>query len=74
MYLYQILILIKGSIVVGALVKDLIRKRTSVRTFNWKPILAEDKQRLEKFPKASDGAFGIPIEFRFLNAKKQMLR
>lgn len=54
-------------------VKDVIRKRKSVRTFNGEALRSEDRQKLEDFLKTLDNPFNIPIEFRFLDAKKYAL-
>ena len=54
-------------------VKDIIRRRKSVRTFNGKTLRKEDRQELEKYLQTLDNPFGIPIEFRFLNAKEHGL-
>ena len=54
-------------------IKDTIRKRKSVRTFNGKSLLPEDKQKLEEYLKDLDNPFDVPIEFRFLNAKEHNL-
>lgn len=54
-------------------VKDIIRERKSVRTFNGKPLLDEDRQKLEGFLKALENPFGVPVDFRFLDAKEHSL-
>lgn len=54
-------------------VKDIIRKRKSVRTFSGEPLRTEDKQKLAEFLKALDNPFGVPVEFRFLDAKEHAL-
>ena len=54
-------------------VKDIIRKRRSVRTFDERPINKEDMQKLGEAFKKSDNPFEIPVEFRFLDAKKHSL-
>ena len=54
-------------------IKDVIRKRKSVRTFDGKSLLPEDKQKLEEYVKTLDNPFDVPIEFRFLNAKEHDL-
>lgn len=54
-------------------VKEIIRKRKSVRTFNGKVLDAEDKQKLEEYLKKVDNPFGVPVEFRFLDAKEHGL-
>ena len=54
-------------------IKDVIRKRKSVRTFDGKSLLPEDRQKLEEYVKTLDNPFDVPIEFRFLNAKEHDL-
>lgn len=54
-------------------VKDIIRKRKSVRTFSGEALRTEDKQKLDEFLNALDNPFGISVEFRFLDAKKHNL-
>ena len=54
-------------------IKDIIRKRKSVRTYNGEPLRSEDRQKLEEYLTALDNPFGIPVEFRFLNAKEHGL-
>lgn len=51
-------------------VKDIIRRRKSVRTFSGESLRSEDRQKLDGFLKTVDNPFGIPIEFRVLDAKK----
>lgn len=54
-------------------VKEAIRKRKSVRTFNGETLRSEDRQKLEDFLKTLDNPFNIPVEFRFLDAKEYAL-
>lgn len=54
-------------------VKDIIRRRKSVRTFSGETLRTEDKQKLDEFLKALDNPFGIPVEFRFLNTKEHAI-
>lgn len=54
-------------------VKDTIRRRKSVRTFDGKPLQKEDRQKLENYLRKLDNPFHIPIKFRFLDAKKYNL-
>lgn len=54
-------------------VKDLIRRRKSVRTFSGETLRSEDRQKLDEFLKTLDNPFGIPVEFRFLDAKEHGL-
>lgn len=54
-------------------VKDLIAKRRSVRTYSGKPLQCEDRQKLEESLKDTDNPFGIPVEFKLLDAKEHDL-
>ena len=54
-------------------VKDIIRRRKSVRTFNGEALRTEDRQKIEDFLKTLENPFGVPVEFRFLNAKTHKL-
>ena len=51
----------------------LIRERKSVRTFDGKPVSAEDRERLEQYLPAITNPFGIPVRFVLLDAKKHGL-
>ncbi len=51
-------------------VKDLIQRRKSVRTFNGAALRKEDRQKLEQYLETLDNPFGVPVEFRFLDAKE----
>lgn len=51
-------------------IKDIIRRRKSVRTYNGEALCAEDKRRLEESLATLDNPFNIPVEFRFLDAKE----
>lgn len=54
-------------------VKDLIKRRKSVRTFNGAALRKEDREKLEQYLKTLDNPFGVPVEFRFLDAKEYEL-
>ena len=54
-------------------IKDIIRKRKSVRTYDGRPLSDEDKKKLTDYMKESDNPFGIPVEFRILDAKAHKL-
>ena len=54
-------------------VKDIIRRRRSVRAFSGEALRYEDRQKLDEFLKTLDNPFGIPVEFRFLEAKEHGL-
>ena len=48
---------------------EIIRGRKSVRTFDGRPLSADDRQRLERYAQAISNPFGIPVRFVFLDAK-----
>lgn len=54
-------------------VMEAIRRRRSVRTYNGKPITAQDRQKLEDFIAKLKNPFDVPIEYRFLDAKRDGL-
>ncbi|MDE7267009.1 MAG: nitroreductase [Lachnospiraceae bacterium] len=54
-------------------VKDIIRRRKSVRTFNGEALRKEDRQKLEQYLETLDNPFNVPVEFRFLDAKEYEL-
>ena len=54
-------------------IKDIIRKRRSVRTFDERPLSVEDKEKLTGYLKECDNPFGVSVEFRFLDAKEHEL-
>ena len=54
-------------------IKDVIKNRRSVRTFDGDPLSVEDRQKLDEYLKTLDNPFGIAVEFRFLNAKEHNL-
>ncbi len=48
---------------------EIIRGRKSVRTFDGKPVSAEDRERLEKYLPTITNPFGVPVRFVLLDAK-----
>lgn len=54
-------------------IKDIIRKRKSVRTFDGNSLSYEHKQKLTEYLKEQDNPFGIPVKFCFLDAKEHKL-
>lgn len=52
-------------------VKNIICNRKSVRTYNKIPLQTEDRKKLEEYMKSLQNPFGIPVEFRILDAKKE---
>ena len=55
------------------MVTDLIRQRKSVRTYDGKPLSAEDRSALENYASSLTNPFGVPITFRLLDAKEHGL-
>ncbi len=54
-------------------IKELVMRRKSVRSFNGTPLRAEDRERLEAFLPGVGNPFGLPIEFRLMEAKEHGL-
>ena len=54
-------------------IKELIKQRRSVRTFNGEPLHAEDLKKIEAYIARTDNPFGVAVEFRILDAKEQGL-
>ena len=52
---------------------ELIRSRKSVRTFEERPISAEDRDRLADYKDTISNPFGIPVRFVLLDAKENGL-
>lgn len=52
---------------------DTIKNRRSVRTFKKEPLSKEHSKKLSEFFKKPTNPFGIPVEFRFLDAKEYKL-
>lgn len=53
--------------------KELIKQRKSVRTFDGRPLSAEDRKCLEQYVGELSNPFGINVEFRLLDAKENNL-
>ena len=51
----------------------IVRSRRSVRTFDGRDIDTDDRNKLSLFIKKIENPYGIPIEFKFLDGKKQNL-
>ncbi len=47
--------------------------RKSVRTFDGKPVSAEDRERLERYIRSIGNPFGVPVRFVLLDAKEHGL-
>ena len=54
-------------------ITKLIRGRRSIRTFDGNEIKMDDINKLSSFMEKIENPYGIPIEFKFLNGKKQAL-
>ena len=54
-------------------VKEIIKARQSVRTFDGKGISEQDRQKLESYAQSVHNPFGVEVNFKFLNAKKHNL-
>lgn len=54
-------------------IKELIRSRRSVRTFDGREVSEEDLQKLSSFMAKIENPYGIPVEFKLLDAKKEGL-
>lgn len=54
-------------------VDALVRGRRSVRTFEEKPVSQQDLDKLCAFMAKIDNPYGLPVEFKLLDAKKQNL-
>ena len=52
------------------MISDLIRQRKSVRTFDGKPLSAEDRSALEAYTASPTNPFSVPITFRLLDVKE----
>ncbi|MBQ6232096.1 MAG: nitroreductase family protein [Clostridia bacterium] len=50
-----------------------IRGRKSVRTFDGKPVSAEDREKLERYIGTITNPFGVPVRFVLLDAKEHGL-
>lgn len=54
-------------------IAELIRNRRSVRTFDGSKVSEEDLEKLTAFMEKIENPFGIPVQFKLLNAKEQKL-
>lgn len=54
-------------------IERLIRERRSVRTFDKRPIDADTRKQLIEFAAQSENPYGLPIEFRLLDANEHKL-
>lgn len=51
-------------------IMEIIKGRKSVRSFEAKPLSAEDRSRLEQYMDTIENPFGIPVRFVLLDAKE----
>lgn len=54
-------------------IQELVKSRRSVRTFDGREVSAEDLEKLSSFMGKIDNPYGIPVEFKLLNAKEHKL-
>lgn len=54
-------------------IKELIKNRTSVRTYDGRGLTQEDRDSLRDYVSALTNPFGVPVEFKILNAKENQL-
>ena len=54
-------------------ISELVKSRRSVRTFDGRTVNAEDLQKLTSFMDKIENPYGIPIEFKLLDANEQKL-
>ena len=54
-------------------ITELVRCRRSVRTFDGKKVNEDDMEKLILYMEKIENPYGIPISFKFLDAKKQAL-
>ena len=55
------------------MISDLIRQRKSARTFDGKPLSAEDRSALEAYTASPTNPFSVPITFQVLDVKDYRL-
>ena len=54
-------------------ITKIVRGRRSIRTFDGKEVNMDDMNKLSLFMEKIENPYGIPIEFKFLDGKKQAL-
>lgn len=52
-------------------IMEIIKNRHSVRSFDGNPLSDADKKTLEDYVNSLENPFGVPVEFRILNAKEK---
>ena len=55
-------------------IAKLVRGRRSVRTYEVRPLSPEDLEKLSSFMERIENPYDIPVEFKFLDGKKQKLK
>ena len=55
-------------------IAKLVRDRRSVRTYEVRPLSSEDLDKLSSFMERIENPYGIPVEFKLLDGKKQKLK
>ncbi len=53
--------------------KEVIRTRKSVRTFDGRPLAEEDRKKLVEYAETISNPYNIPVRFVFLDAKEHGL-
>lgn len=54
-------------------ITELVRNRRSVRTFDGREVNEDDLKKLASFMEKIENPYGIPVNFKFLDGKKQAL-
>lgn len=54
-------------------IEEHIRQRRSVRTFDGRELKEEDREKLRSFMEKIENPYGIPVSFKFMNAKEDGL-
>ena len=55
-------------------IEELVRGRRSVRTFDPRAVSPDDLEKLSSFMEQIENPYGIPVEFKLLDGKKQKLK
>ena len=55
-------------------IAKLVRDRRSVRTYEARTISPDDLEKLTSFMERIENPYGIPVEFKLLDGKKQKLK
>ena len=49
---------------------ETVKSRRSVRTFDGKPLTAEDREKLSEYVKTIQNPYGIPVDFVLMDARE----